>query len=310
MTPQPHRPTDVAALGVLCRVLAMACLAALYATVRWASRHGVPVFEIVFFRSAFALVPILGFILVRRDPTLLKTQRPVGHLVRAAIGLTSMVCVFAALKYLPLTEATAFGFAAPLFMTVLAALVLREPVGLTRAGALVVGFAGVLIMLHPQAGAVNWKGASLALLAAASSAGAMVAIRQMGSTERSSTIALYFTLAGVALGLAGSIGRWVAPDPQTLSFLILGGLIGGTAQLLLTHAVTLAPVSVVAPFDYTQLLWALMFGVLLWGEVPSLLTVAGAGTVAASGLYLMYREAPRAGQLLPRRRGSEVQRGS
>jgi drug/metabolite transporter (DMT)-like permease len=253
--------------------------------------------EVVLFRSVFALVPIVGYMLARKDPSLFRTQRPLGHLGRAAIGLLSMVCVFAALRYLPLTEASAFSFAAPLFMTVLAVLVLHERVGVRRFWAVIAGFAGVLIMLHPQAGHVHWKGAALALAAAASSAGAMVAIRQMGSTERGSTIAFYFTLAGAGLGVAGSLLNWVTPDPATFAVLVLGGLAGGVAQLLLTQAVTLAPLSTVAPFDYTQLLWATALGFLLWGETPNLATIAGAGVVAASGLYLMYREAPRAGAL-------------
>jgi drug/metabolite transporter (DMT)-like permease len=129
----------------------------------------------------------------------------------------------------------------------------------------------------------------------------MVAIRQIGATERASTIAFYFTLAGIALGLVGLIGGWVTPDPTTLGVLILGGLIGGFAQLLLSQAMTLAPVSVVAPFDYTQLLWATLLSLAVWGEAPSLATLLGAGVVAASGLYITYREQRIAAGALPRR---------
>jgi drug/metabolite transporter (DMT)-like permease len=296
-----HRPTDRRLLAIFCRVAAMACVAGLYATVRWADQRGVPVFEIVLFRSVFALIPIGGFMLARKDPSLFRTKRPLGHLVRSGIGLTSMVCSFAALKFIPLTESTAFGFTVPLFMTTLAVFVLHERVGFHRVGALAMGFAGVLVMLRPEPGHMNWMGASLALAGAASSAGAMVAIRQIGATERASTIAFYFTLAGIAVGLVGLIGGWVAPDPTTLGVLILGGLIGGFTQLLLSQAMTLAPVSVVAPFDYTQLLWATLLSLAVWGEAPTLTTLLGAGIVAASGLYITYREQRIAAGALPRR---------
>jgi drug/metabolite transporter (DMT)-like permease len=278
-------------LAILCRVAAVAFIAGLYATVRWADRRGVPVFEIVLFRSVVALIPIGGFMLAQKDPTLFRTKRPLGHLIRSCIGLTSMVCSFASLKFIPLTESAAFSFTVPLFMTVLGVFVLHEHVGWHRVAALVAGFAGVLVILKPEPGHMNWMGAALALAGAATSAGAMVAIRQIGLTERASTIAFYFTIAGVGLGLLGSLlGGWMTPDLTTLGVLVLGGLVGGIAQLLLSQAMTLAPVSVVAPFDYSQLIWATLLGFMLWGETPTLTMLAGAGVIAASGLYITYRE--------------------
>lgn len=285
-----HRPSDRRLLAIVCRVAAVACIAGLYATVRWADQHGVPVFEVVLFRSFFALIPIGAFMLAQKDPSLFRTRRPMGHLVRSAIGLSSMVCSFVSLKFIPLTESSAISFTIPLFMTLLAVLVLHERVGWHRVGALAVGFAGVLVILRPDPGHMNFEGAAFALAGAATSAGAMVAIRQIGATERASTIAFYFTLAGVGLGLVGLIGGWITPDPLTLGVLILGGLVGGVAQLLLSQAMTLAPVSVVAPFDYTQIIWATLLGVAIWGETPTLATLAGAGIVAISGLYITYRE--------------------
>jgi len=118
----------------------------------------------------------------------------------------------------------------------------------------------------------------------------MVAIRQIAATEKGPTIVFYFTLAGTVLGLAGSAFHWVTPDPATLGLLVLGGLIGGVGQLLLTEALRVAPVGVVAPFDYTQLVWATGFGFLIWGELPRAATIAGALVVAASGAYILHRE--------------------
>jgi drug/metabolite transporter (DMT)-like permease len=277
-------------LGIAYRVMAMACGAALSGLVKWTGGHGIPVFEIIFFRNAFAFVPLGLYIWRTTGFSVLKTRRPGGHLARATIGLVGMFCGFAAVQHMPLTEAAAFNFAAPLFMTAFSALLLKEVVGPHRWGAVIVGFIGVLIMVRPAPGHFNLIGVSLALTAAIGMAGAGVAIRQIATTERGATIVFYFTLAGTAVGAAGSAFHWVTPDPTTLGLLILGGLIGGVSQLLITEALRLAPVGVVAPFDYTQLIWAALIGYLVWGETPALATVVGAVIVAASGAYILHRE--------------------
>lgn len=268
----------------------MACVACLSATVKWTGHRGVPVFEIVFFRNAFAFVPLGLYIWRTSGVSVLKTKRPFGHLHRATVGLIGMCCSFFALQRLALTEATAFTFAAPLFMTALSAMMLREFVGWHRWGAVLVGFVGVLIMVRPEPGHMNVVGVAFALTAALGSALAMVQIRQIAVTEKGATIVFYFTLAGTVLGLAVSAFDWVTPDPMTLAVLIVGGLVGGVGQLFLTEAIRVAPVGVVAPFDYSQLIWATILGFLIWGELPQAATLAGALVVAASGLYILHRE--------------------
>lgn len=282
--------TQHVALGIAYRVAAMACMASLSAMVKWCGGRGVPVFEIVFFRNAFAFVPLGLYIWRTTGPEVLRTQRPLGHLTRSAVGLAAMVCGFSAVQHLPLTEATAFQFASPLFMTALSALILHERVGRHRWGAVLVGFIGVLIMVRPSPGQADAVGIALALAGAFGAAGAMVAIRQIAGTERGPTIVFYFTAGGTVLGLVGSLFHWVTPDPLTLVLLICGGLVGGVGQLLLTEALRVAPVGVVAPFDYTQLIWATGFGFLVWGELPHPATIAGALVVAASGVYILHRE--------------------
>jgi drug/metabolite transporter (DMT)-like permease len=277
-------------LGIAYRMMAMACVACLSAGVRWTGHRGIPVFEIVFFRNAFAFVPLALYIWRTTGWTVLKTGRPLGHLHRSAVGLLGMICSFNALQHLPLTEATAFTFAAPLFMTALSAMMLGEFVGWHRWGAVVVGFIGVLIMVRPEPGHMNVAGVAFALTAALGSALAMVQIRQIAVTEKGATIVFYFTLAGTVVGLVGSMFHWVTPDPLTLAVLIVGGLIGGVGQLFLTEAIRVAPVGVVAPFDYSQLIWAAILGFLIWGELPHAATLAGAMVVAASGLYILHRE--------------------
>lgn len=271
----------------------MACMALLSALVKWCGERGVPVFEIIFFRNAFAFVPLGLYIWRTTGFEVLKTRRPIGHLVRSGVGLSGMVCGFSAVQYLPLTEATALQFASPLFMTALAALLLAERVGWRRWTAVIVGFVGVLIMARPVPGHMNAIGVTLGILSALGAAGAMVAIRQISDTERGPTIVFYFTLAGTVLGLAGSLFGWVVPDLPTLGLLILAGLIGGVGQLFLTEALRRAPVGLVAPFDYTQLIWATLLGLVIWGELPHPATIVGAIVVAASGVYILHRELQR-----------------
>jgi drug/metabolite transporter (DMT)-like permease len=279
-----------AGLGIALRVAAMALFAIMSALIKWCGAHGVPVFQMIFFRNAFAFVPLVIYIWRTTGPRVLITRRPLGHLARASVGLVGMSCSFSALQYLPLTAATAFNFAAPLFMTALSAPILHEKVGRHRWAAVVIGFLGVLIMIRPDPGKMNLLGSGLALAGAVASAGAMVTIREIGKTERGATIVFYFTLAGAVLGLASLPFGWVMPSRQILGLLIVMGLIGGVGQLLMTEALRVAPVGVVAPFDYIQLLWASLIGFGVWGEIPQALTMAGAVVVAGSGVYILWRE--------------------
>lgn len=286
-------PAQNVALGIAFRVAAMACMACLSALVKFTGARGIPVFEIIFFRNLFAFVPLGLYIARTTGFSVLKTQRPFGHLIRATVGLTGMVCGFSAVQYLPLTEATALQFTSPLFMTALSALLLSEKVGRHRWAAVFVGFIGVLIMARPVPGEMNVPGVTLGILSALGAAGAMVAIRQISDTEKGPTIVFYFTLGGVVLGAVGSMFHWVTPDPMTLALLIVAGLIGGVGQLFLTEALRQAPIGVIAPFDYTQLIWATGLGLVIWGELPHPLTLVGAVIVAGSGVYILNRELQR-----------------
>jgi len=288
--PAVHAPKQRVLLGIALRVGAMAALACLSALVKWTGARGVPVFEIIFFRNFFAFVPLGLYIWRTTGFEVLRTKRPLGHMLRATAGMVGMVCGFSALQHLPLTEATALQFTSPLFMTALSALILAEPVGRHRWGAVLVGFVGVLIMARPIPGQMNVLGVSLGMASALCVAGAMVAIRQISDTERGPTIVFYFTLGATLMGLVGSAFHFVIPDPLTLAMLVLAGLVGGVGQMLLTEALRNAPLGIIAPFDYTQLIWATLFGLVIWGELPHPLTLVGAVIVAGSGVYILYRE--------------------
>lgn len=277
-------------IGIGLRVAGMALLATVSGLVKWCGEQGVHLFEVIFFRNAVAFIPICIYIARTTGFGALRTSNPRGHAARAAAGLVGMMGGFGALYFLPLTEAVALGFATPLIMTALSAPILREPIGMHRWGAVIVGFIGVLIMIRPDPNHMNMTGAAIALAGAFGAAGAMVTVRQLGRTEPSSAIVFYFTLAGAIVGLASLPFGWVVPDLKVLAALIMMGLVAGVMQILNTEAMRLAPVGVVAPFDYSQLLWAGLIGYLIWGELPRSTTLAGAAVVAASGVYILYRE--------------------
>lgn len=288
--PEAHATVQNAGLGILLRVCAVACMAAMFAGVKWTTGRGIPVMEVMFFRNAFAFLPLIVHIAATTGFSVLQTQRPGGHLARSAVGLTGMFCGFMAAAHLPLTEATALGFSAPLFMTALSALILREHVGRHRWAAVAVGFVGVMIMARPDPAQMASIGVVFALTGAMAAAGAMIAVRQIGRTEPGATIVFYFTLSGMLVGAASLPFAWTTPDLPTFAALAGLGLIGGCGQLFLTYSLKVAPISTVAPFDYTQLIWAGLFGFLIWGETPRAATVGGALVVAGSGAYILFRE--------------------
>jgi len=292
-TAAPARPHQQILLGIGLRVASMACVAVVTALVKWCGAKGVPLMEMVFFRNAFAFAPIALYIARTTGFGVLRTQRPVAHVTRSVVGLLGMTCGFSAVQHLPLTDAAAFQFTAPLMMAALAAPILAERVDAHRWAAVIVGFIGVLIIIRPIPGHMNVVGAAFGLAGALGTALAMVTIRELGRTEPGGAIVFYFTLAGTLAGLASLPFGWMLPDPATLAFLVLIGLVGGVAQILLTEALRIAPIGVVAPFDYTQLVWAALIGFLVWGEHPHLATLCGALLVAASGIYIVLRETGR-----------------
>jgi drug/metabolite transporter (DMT)-like permease len=280
-------------LGIGLRVAAMAGVAALTGIVKWCGAKGVPLMEIVFFRNAFAFLPICLYMARTTGFGVLKTQRPAAHLTRAGIGLVGMTCGFSSVRHLSLTDAAAFQFTSPLFMTALAAPILAERVGVHRWAAVLAGFVGVLIIIRPLPGHMNLIGSALGLGGAVATAFAMITVRELGRTEAGAAIVFYFTCAGSLAGLASIPFGWTIPDALTLILLMLAGVIGGVSQLLMTEALRVAPVGVVAPFDYTQLVWAALFGFLVWGERLHPATLVGAMLVAASGIYILVRETRR-----------------
>jgi drug/metabolite transporter (DMT)-like permease len=265
----------------------------------------VPTGQIVFCRAFFAILPILVLVLWRGElHRMFATKRPFGHASRTLLGLSSMALGFLALALIPLPDATAIGYAMPLFATIFAALILKERVRVYRWSAVIVGLAGVLVILAPYLlGAPRgggWReglGASLALTGAVASALAMVSVRHLTRTEPNNVIVFWFAVGGATfslltlpLGLAVPEAAWVVPDARTAALLLTIGLLGGFAQILLTSSYRHADASVIAPFEYTSILFAVAFGWWLFGDAPSPTMGAGSAIVIGAGLFVIWRE--------------------
>lgn len=277
-------------LGIALRIGATTCFGFMAAMIKLGHDADIALPEMVFYRFAFGLPPLLAWIAISGNFGAWRTKRPGAHLLRGVLGLTNLVLGFSALAFLPLAEATTIGFVAPLFAVMLSALILGEAVGRYRWSAVALGFVGVLIVMQPSGEDLPAEGLALALLAALGVAGVTIAIRQIGRTESTPTTVLWFTtfsmlLSGMLLPFFGE-----GHDGKEWAILAALGLLGGLGQLLLTSSLRYAPVPVVVPFDYTQLLWAVLLGWLLWDTHPAATTWIGAAVIVASGLYTLFRE--------------------
>jgi len=263
-----------------------------------ASRY--PTGELVFFRSFFALIPLIIWLAWRHEfPEALKTNNLRGHLKRGVIGSTGMFLGFAALHLLPLSDAVAIGYAAPLIVVVLAALILKERVRIYRWTAVAVGFLGVLLMLSPHMGAESFGhglsggpaiGALLALAGAFCSAFASVEVRLLTHTEKTGAIVFYFMSLTSLLGLLTLALGWTVPDLKDFVLLVTIGVLGGLGQMLLVQAYRYGDASLIAPFEYSTMIWATALGWFVFGEWPVLAVLLGSLIVIASGIYVILRE--------------------
>jgi drug/metabolite transporter (DMT)-like permease len=276
--------------GIALRLLTALLLAAMFALVKLASTRGVTLVESLFYRQCGSAVCAAGLVAAGPGLGSLKTRRIGAHVARMALGLSAMALNFLAFILLPLAEATTIGFSVPIFAVVLAALVLGEQTGKWRWAAVAAGFVGVLVIVQPGSGAVPLLGATVALAGALLTASVTIVIRRLGATERATTTVFWFAVSSlVPLGL---LMLQFARGHDLLSWAILAGmaLVGGLAQLTLTGALRLAPVALVMPMDYTSLIWAVLLGAWLFGELPSGWTWIGAPIIIASGLVIVWRE--------------------
>jgi drug/metabolite transporter (DMT)-like permease len=282
---------DKPLLGIACKVVAAALFAVMFAAIRWLGPY-FPVGEIVFFRSTLGMAVIVVAALITGGPALLLTKRIDSHALRSLAGTISMFCNFAAYIYLPLADATAIGFAAPLFVVMLAAFMLGERVHIYRWSAVTLGFVGVVIIAGPEAGMTRAAaaGAGFALAGAALSALAMIFLRRMSAHEHSITIAFYFMVTSAAVSLFTIPFGWNWPTLGEAGVLMATGLSGGVGQLFLSYSYRYSEASVLAPFDYIAMIWAVMLGYFLFDELPTAQVWIGAAIVIAAGLLILWRE--------------------
>lgn len=250
----------------------------------------VSLYTIVFARSAFAILPLVVAITLTRGWANIRTAQPKLHILRGVIGFATLLANFYAIKEMDLATVTALQFTMPFFMILLAAIWLKEQLTAIRLFAVVIGFSGALLVLHPEDGG----SISLAALAAVASAllgGASgVIIRKLTRTDSSLTVALSFATFGTVFAAALLPFGFTMPDAHDLGLLAMAGTAGGIAQLLLTQAYRHAPVSVIAPYEYTALLWAMGFNFVFWDKLPTLFMLIGAATIVSADLMVLWQE--------------------
>lgn len=284
--------------GIALKLASVFCFVIMAALIKAASAE-VPSGEAVFFRSFFAL-PIIFIWLAQRHEfkSGLKVKSPMGHVWRGMIGATAMFLNFYALALLPLPEATVIGYAAPLLLVVFAAMFAGENVRLFRLSAVLAGLVGVIVVLLPRITVLQGTpdpleqlGASVALGGACLAAIVQLHVRNMVRTESTTSIVFWFSMSCTVAGLMTiPFSDWVVPSTSVATFLVLGGLIGGVAQVFLTSCYRYADASLLAPFDYASMLFALVIGYVAFDEVPTVPMIIGASIVIAAGIAIILRE--------------------
>ena len=288
-------------LGMALRICAGLALAVMFAGVKWAAQHGVRVVESLFYRQLGTTVAALAFVAIGPGLASLRTKRVGGHVVRMGIGLLAMGLNFLAFAMLPMAEATAIGFSVPIFSTLLAAIVLGERTGIWRWGAVLAGFAGIMVIVQPGSGHIALSGGIVAIAAALTTALATIAIRRLGATEAAATTVFWFGASSLVPLSVAMLFAGRAHSTEIFAVLAVMAIAGGAAQLFLTGALRFAPVALVMPMDYLSLIWSSLLGFLIFSQLPSEWTLLGAPLVIGAGLVILWRE-----QRLKRRHQTEL----
>ncbi|MCC5972835.1 MAG: DMT family transporter [Rubellimicrobium sp.] len=290
-------PTQQPLRGILLKVVSVCVFVAMASLIKASSGH-VPPGQAVFFRSLFAMPVIVVWLMVRGELRHgLETADPMGHVWRGLIGTTAMGLGFTALGLLPLPEVTALGYAAPLLVVVFAAMFLNEQVRAFRLSMVALGMAGVLIVLSPRLSvdatglsSRETLGAVVVLMSAVFAALAQIFVRKMVQTESTAAIVFWFSVTATVMSLLTLPWGWAWPPLHVVAMLIGAGILGGLGQILLTSSYRFADASLIAPFEYTSMLLALIVGYLVFGEVPTWITLAGAAIIILAGVLIIWRE--------------------
>jgi drug/metabolite transporter (DMT)-like permease len=280
---------DHPALGTVIFIGNLAIMALLSAAVRELVNREYPLAEVLLFRYLFASGVFWVVLLSTAGLAALATKRPLDHAIRSISGVVSLTLLYYAITLIPIADATAIAYAAPIFITLLSIFLLGEVIGLRRWSAVITGFAGVLLIAQPQAD--SWNIGSLAALGSAI-AGAMVAIwlRKLSSSEKAVAIGIYYNALGSLVCLVWVLmSGWLTPRGVDIWLFVGFGLGCGLQQWMLTVSFRYAEASLLAPFEYLAMVFAAVVGYLFWGEIPTMTTWAGAAIIAASGLFIFKR---------------------
>lgn len=284
-------------LGITLKVVSVAFLVSMSAMIKLVG-EGIPVGQIVFFRAFFAILPVVIYLSYRGQlRQAYYTKRPMAHLGRSIIGCFGMGLGFYGLTKLPLPDVVALRHATPLFAVILAAFILGERVRLYRWGAVAMGLCGVLIISWPRislfsdAGNVDeYYGVIATIASTVFAAMATIFVRALVKTEKSPTIVIYFSSMASFFAAMTYFFGWVPLDLYNATLLVSCGIIGGIGQILMTECYRHAPVSTIAPFDYTSILFGIAFSYILFGDLPQGQMLVGTAIVAAAGIFIIFRE--------------------
>ncbi|ESZ75129.1 membrane protein [Mesorhizobium sp. L103C105A0] len=284
--------------GIMLKIMSVAVFVSMQTCIKAAGT--LPAGQIVFFRSFFAIFPIIVFLaFTRKLGTAFATKRPLNHIARGVVGVCAMGLGFFALTRLPLPEAITLNYAQPLLVVVFSSLFLGEAIRVYRWSAVAVGLVGVLIISWPELTLLT-SGAALgdqevlgviaALVSAAISANAILLVRNLVQTERTATIVLWFSATASVMALFSLPFGWQALTLLQTGLLVAAGFCGGLAQILMTAAYRHAEASVVAPFEYTSMILGVVVGYFAFGDIATFNTLVGGVIVVAAGMFIIWRE--------------------
>jgi drug/metabolite transporter (DMT)-like permease len=277
--------------GIGLRLLATFLMTAMSAAVR-VTAETVPLGQLIFWRSFLALIPICLYMIWRREfPSALRTKHPRLHVTRSLLGVFAMAMFFTALAYLPLANAQALGYLAPILVLPLAAVLLKEKLTAIIFSAVFLGFCGVIFLLWdaftlPSEGALI--GVAAGLVFAFTMAFVRVHTKTMTLTESSASIAFYLALVGSVVGLGTIVLGWIELSNTMFGWLALAGFLGGIGHIVANEATARAPVSTLAPFDFAGLIWALGFDVILFSIVPGPMGLIGVFAITFAALMVTF----------------------
>jgi drug/metabolite transporter (DMT)-like permease len=243
--------------------------------------------QLLWLRACAALI-VLAPAIWRHRADFMRLERPRLQLIRVMLSTLEVAAFFLATVYLPLADVVTYYLACPIFVTALSSIMLREQVGWRRWSAILIGFAGVVIALRPSAQTVSWP-AMIALGGSLSFSILMLITRSLRATPDIVMATSQFVGTFLLGALMSSFG-WVTPSPASLGLFAAAGVISVSALLCVNRSLKLAPASVVVPYQYSMIVWAVMFGLIVFGDVPSPATIAGATIIIGAGLYIYLRE--------------------